>query len=115
MILGVVEYGFVIYGYSAMQMGANRAARSIAINTVTLANATVTVNQALPRWMAPATVSAVRTNAADASRSWINLTVTAPATSTTPIHIFTSAFPLTLTANVAVKQELPFDNVAPAS
>ena len=87
MTLGVIEYGFVFYGYSSMQYAANNVARAIAL-----------------------TVTAQKSNAADPSTSNILVRVVANASNTTPLHIFTNAFPLTLTADVAVKQELPYDN-----
>lgn len=111
MMLGIVEYGFVFYGYSAMQLGANRVARAVAVNTLDIDAAPTSVNTFLPRWMPAATVTAWRGNAADPSRSTVEIRVAAPAGSTTPIHIFTQAFPFTLTSSVAVKQELPFENV----
>lgn len=110
MIFAIIEYGFVFYGYSSMQFGANQAARSIAVNRIATSGASDAVNAYLPSWMPPSTVTVTNTLPTDATRSWIQITATAPASSTTPIRVFTSVIPLTLTANVAVKQELPYDN-----
>lgn len=112
MTLGTIEYGFVFYGYSSMQFAANNVARAIAVNRMPLTNASTAVASYMPGWISGQnlTVTARRSNVADPSRSDIQLRVVANASNTTPIHIFTNAFPLTLTADVAVKQELPYDN-----
>jgi Flp pilus assembly protein TadG len=109
-MFAIIEYGFVFYGYSAMQFGANAVARSIAVNKLKTNNAQTSLNSYLPRWMGRATVVVQKSVPTDASRSWVQLRVTAPASSTTPIKIFTTAIPWTLSADVAVKQELPYDN-----
>lgn len=109
-IFAVIEYGFVFYGYSAMQFGANSAARSIAINKIATSGAADAVNSYLPKWMPPSTVTVTNTLPSDATRSWIQITATAPASSTSPINVFTTVIPWTMTTSVAVKQELPYDN-----
>ena len=95
-----------------MQFAANNVARAIAVNRMPLASASTAVSSYMPGWIAgqDLTITAQRSNAADPAKSDIQLRVVAEANATTPIHIFTNAFPLTLTADVAVKQELPFDN-----
>ncbi|MFZ4690692.1 MAG: TadE family protein [Polymorphobacter sp.] len=110
LMLGVIEYGFVFYGYSSMQFGANNAARSIAVNRIATTKAQAEVDRFMPAWMKGEVVTVSRTDAANASKSWILLKVSASAGSATPIKIFTKMFPLTLTAEVAVKQELPYEN-----
>lgn len=110
MIFGVLEYGFVFYGYSAIEYGANNVARGIAVNRIAIARAEAEVNAYLPPWMNPVTVTSQLTNPADPTRSSVQLSIVAPASGMSPIGFFTSAFPMTLTTTVAVNQELPFDN-----
>ena len=95
-----------------MQYAANNVARAIAVNTMPIGNAQTAVASYMPGWISGSalTVTAQKSNAADPSKSNILVRVVANASNTTPLHIFTNAFPLTLTADVAVKQELPYDN-----
>lgn len=110
MMLGTIEYGFVFYGFSTMQYSANNVARSIAVNKMDINIAQAEVNSGMPAWVGPATVTAIRTNAADPTKSEIKLEATTPAKDATPITIFTTAFPVDLKSTVTVKTELPFDN-----
>jgi Flp pilus assembly protein TadG len=107
MTLGIIEYGFVFYGYSVVQYGANNVARSVAVNTMDIANAPAAVKAYMPGWIPASnlTVTAQKSNTADPSRSDIQVRVVYA-----PIHVFTNVFPLTMTADVAVKQELPYAN-----
>ena len=108
MLLGIIEYGFVFYGYSVMQAGGNRVARDVAVNTLSINNVQAEFDRIVPGWVQGATVTAIRSNAVDPTRSFVQVRVVADATRVTPISIFTSAFPLTLTADVLVKEELPY-------
>ncbi len=110
MLYGVIEAGFIFYGYGAMQLGANQAARSIAVNRVKVTDATAAVATALPPWMKGVTVSAVEKNPNVPLQSLIEITVTAPSTGAAPIHGATGLFPFTMTTRVSVKRELPYEN-----
>jgi Flp pilus assembly protein TadG len=110
MILGIVEYGFVFYGYSSVQLAANQTARDIAVNTHNIANAEADLNAKLPPWIGPSEVTVVRTNPGDLDHSDIVVTATTDAGAATPIKLFTSVLPMELTTSVTVKGELPFDN-----
>jgi Flp pilus assembly protein TadG len=109
-MMGMLEYGFVFYGYNTMQQASHRVARQIAVNTVSLDTAQSSVAAMMPRWISGATVTAWRTNTADPSRSSIAIRVTVPAGNTTPIHLYTRAFPFNMTTTIVVTQELPFEN-----
>jgi Flp pilus assembly protein TadG len=110
MIMGIIEYGFVFYGYSRVQLAANQTARDIAVNTHNIATATADLNDKLPPWIGPAEVSVERTSPADLAKSEVVITAVTDAGDATPIKIFTSLMPLQLTTTVSVKSELPFDN-----
>ena len=109
MILAVFEYGCVVYSYSLMQFGANSVARSVAVNMMTEAQARTAVMQYVPGWMANGTtVTVEQTAAADPNINLINVRVSASATTATPMALLTRAVPWQLTANVSMKQELPY-------
>lgn len=110
MLYGVIEAGFIFYGYGAMQLGANQAARAIAVNKTKVEDAATAVNAAIPRWMKGVKVTAVRKNPAVPLQSLIEVTVTAPSSGASPIHGAPSLAPFTMTTRVSVKQELPYDN-----
>ena len=109
LILAVFEYGCVIYSYSLMQLGANRVARSVAVHTMTDAQAQAAIVRYLPGWLANgATVTVAESAAADPSTNMINIKVSAPASAATPLALLTRVAPWQLTTNVSVKQELPY-------
>jgi Flp pilus assembly protein TadG len=114
MILGIIEYGFVFYGYSSVQLAANQTARDIAVNTHNIATAEDDLNEKLPPWIGPSDVTVVRTNPTNLERSEVVITAVTDAGAATPIKIFTSLMPMELTTTVSVKAELPFDNEAVA-
>ncbi len=109
MILAIFEYGSVVYSYSLMQLGANRVARTVAVNQMTEAQAQSAVTQYLPGWVGNrATVTVTQTAPGDPNTNFINVRVTASATAATPMALLTRAVPWQLTANVSMKQELPY-------
>ena len=109
MILAVFEYGCVIYSYSLMQFGANRVARSVAVNLMTDAQAQTMVSNYAPGWMRDRmTVAVTQSAAADPTQNLINVRVSATAASATPLALLTRAVPWQLTADVTMKQELPY-------
>lgn len=108
LIVGGLEFSFILSSYSAIQQGVDHAAREIAINK-TGANAIVDVKSVLPAWLkSGVAISVSQSNLADARLNVIRVTATAPATSATPIAIFSNAYPWTLRTEVVVAQELPF-------
>jgi Flp pilus assembly protein TadG len=109
MVLGIIEYGFVFYGYSAVQTAANQTARDIAVNTSGITSAESTLNAKLPTWIGPSEVTVVQTTPTDLAKSNIVITAVTDAGNATPIKIFTSMLPMDLTTTVSVKTELPFD------
>lgn len=111
LVLGGMEYSFVLFGYSSMQLGADMAARAIAVNDVPAANVVAEVKSKMPFWMQSApglTITQTQTNAVDPLQNVIRVEVSAPASSLTPVPLFTNAFGWTITTAVAVGQERPF-------
>lgn len=109
MILAVFEYGAVIYSYSAMQFGANRVARTVAVNRMSNAQAQTAVRNYLPGWVRDdVTVAVSQTAPTDANTNLVRVQLSVPAQQATPLAILTRMMPWQLTANVAMKQELPY-------
>lgn len=112
MVFGILEYGLVFYGYSAVQTAANQTARNIAVNIGNISTAEADLNAKLPPWIGPSVVTVQKTNLADPTKSMVVITAETEASDATPIKIFTSLIPMTMTTSVSVKAELPFDNDA---
>lgn len=109
MLLGTVEYGFVLFSYSSMQLGADMAAREISVNTALAGNVAAAAKSKMPDWLSPsATVTVTQTDLVDARKNLIRVRVTVPGENATPLPLFTRLFPMTLATEVAVVQELPF-------
>lgn len=109
MILAVFEYGTVIYSYSMMQFGANRVARTIAVNRMTTAQAQVDVRAYFPGWVRnDVTVSVTQSNVANVNTNLVQVQLSVPADQATPLAILTRLVPWQLSASVTMKQELPY-------
>jgi Flp pilus assembly protein TadG len=108
-VIGTLEYGFVLFSYSSMQLGADYGARQVSVNTSAAATIAAQVKSKLPTWLQPAVnVSITQTDLTDARKNLIRVRVTALASDATPINFFTTTVPWTLSTEVAVVQELPF-------
>jgi Flp pilus assembly protein TadG len=109
LILGVLEFGSVIYSYSAMQFGANRVARTVAVNRMTNAQAESSIRDNFPTWARNhVQVRVTQTNASDPNTNLVRVQLSVDSDKTTPLPLLTRAVPWALTANVAIKQELPY-------
>lgn len=109
LILGAFEYGAVVYTYSTMQFGANRVARSIAVNRMTPAQGTTAIRNSLVGWVGnSAQVSVSQTAPTDSSTNIVQVRISVAASHATPLALLTRIVPWQLTANVAMKQELPY-------
>lgn len=109
MTLAIIEFGFLAYGVSLTRSVANIVARDIAVNAVDIGQAQADFERLQPRWFSGATVTATRTDAGNSKLTAVNVQVTVPARQTTPIKIVTRLYSWNLTANVSVKQELPYN------
>ena len=109
LILGVFEYGSVIYSYSMMQFGANRVARVMIVNRLGNADAGQAVRSYLPAWVRDdVSVTVLQSAPADPRLNLITVRVNVAAQNATPLPILTRAIPWQLTASVTKKQELPY-------
>ena len=108
LILGGVEFAFVMFSYSAMQSGTDFAARTISTNNALAVDATNLVRSRVPSWLQSAiTVSVSQTNLTDARQNVIRVTSSVAAANATPLPIFANAYPWTLSTQVVAIQELP--------
>jgi Flp pilus assembly protein TadG len=109
LLLGTVEFGSLIYGYSAMQMGTAVAARRLAVNLATPAQAQAAGLQIVPGWARPhVTATVTQTNSADPGNNVISVRMVATSDDVGAVALISRLAPLTLTAQTTVKQELPY-------
>lgn len=109
MLFGAFEYGAVVYSYSAMQFGANRVARTVAVNRMTNAQAQAQVRNYLPAWVRDDVSVRVRQTApTDANSNLVQVELSVPARKATPLAMLTRVVPWQVTAHVSMKQELPY-------
>lgn len=109
MILGVFEYGAVMYSYSAMQSAATRMARTVAVNRMSNGEARATADSYLPGWMANKyTVSVTQSAPSDPITNMVQVRFSIPASAATPLALITRIVPWQLTSDVSMKQELPY-------
>lgn len=95
LLFGVLQFGFAIYTYSAMETAARTGARQIAFGT-NVATAEAATRAALPDWVAgAATVSSVADD-----DGFTRLTVTVPGSSAALLSLV--PMPETFTAEVAM-------------
>lgn len=108
LMIGGLEFAFVMFSYSAIQNGTDFAARTISTNNASVTDATNLVRSRVPGWLQSSVgVSVTQTSLVDARQNVITITSTASAANMTPIPIFATAYPWTLTTNVVAIQELP--------
>ncbi len=109
MMFGTLEYGTVIYSYSAMQFGANRVARTVAVNRMSNAQAQTAVRNYLPGWVRDdVSVSVSQSAPTDANANLVRVQLSVAAQQATPLAILTRVVPWQLTTDVSMKQELPY-------
>lgn len=109
LILAVFEYGSVVYSYSLMQFGANRVARTMAINRLTDSDAREAVRSYLPGWARDGVAVAVSQTAPDdPNANLVSVRLQVEAQDATPLPLLTRAVPWRLSTTVTMKQELPY-------
>lgn len=109
LLLGAIEFGVLLFTYSAMQMSAGTAARRIAVNTLDPADAGGVINQALPPWARPGVAWTIsQTNSADPGTNIIRVRLTGQSDQLTVMPMLTRMVPWTLVADASTKQELPY-------
>jgi Flp pilus assembly protein TadG len=110
LILGGLEFAFVMFSYSAMQSGTDFAARTVSTNNALATHSEVTnlVRSRVPSWLQASVNSTVtQTNLIDPRQNTITVRSTVNAANATPLPIFSTAYPWTLSTQVVAIQELP--------
>lgn len=109
LVLGVFEFGTVIYAYSGMQFGANRVARTVSVNQMTTEQALATVKNYVPAWARDdVSVSITQSKPSDTNVNLVNVRLSVSADRATPLPLLTRLVPWQLTATSVMKQELPY-------
>lgn len=113
LLMGAIEYGSIGYSMSAMQLAANVAAREVAVNDLSQAQAQSKAVTYLPGWMQDdTTMTLTQTDPGNPRMNTITVTMTAQAMDATPIAMFTRAAPWTMTTEAFAQQEMPYDSLA---
>ncbi len=110
LVIGGLEFAFIMFSYSAMQSGTDFAARTVSTNNALATNSEVTnlVRSRAPSWLQASINSTVtQTNLVDARQNVITVRSTVDAANATPIPIFSNAYSWTLATSVVAIQELP--------
>jgi Flp pilus assembly protein TadG len=110
LVIGGLEFAFIMFSYSAMQSGTDFAARTVSTNNALATHSEVTnlVRSRVPSWLQGSINSTVtQTSLLDARQNVITVRSTVSAASATPIPIFSNAYPWTLATSVVAIQELP--------
>jgi Flp pilus assembly protein TadG len=109
LLFGIVEFGSITYSYSAMQFGANRAARSFAVNTLDEAGALARAKAVLPAWAREqVALTMVQSDPGDPNTNVIRVTLSVDASRVAVVSMMTRLVELPLRAETSVKQELPY-------
>jgi Flp pilus assembly protein TadG len=109
LVMGVMEFGLLIFTYSAMQSATREASRQVAVNFATPDEVPEVIAQRMPGWTRGATeIDVAESNPGDPENNVITVTVTMPAGEATPVPFFTAmADAWDLRTEVVMKQELP--------
>jgi uncharacterized membrane protein len=109
LVMGAMEFGLLIFTYSAMQSAAREATRQVAVNFATPAEVATAVAARLPQWSRDgAEVDVSESAPADPATNVIRVLVTMPAEEATPVRFFTRLGEgWSLRTEVVMKQELP--------
>ena len=107
--MGTMEFGMLIFTYSAMQTATREATRQMSVNFTTPAAVEAAVRARLPQWSADAASVAVSQSApGNPEANVFTVLVTMPASEATPVRFFVSmADDWSLRTEVIMKQELP--------
>lgn len=109
LLLGIIEFGTVFFCYSAMQFAANGAARQMAVNVADQATAITAARDVLPGWVRDdVAITVDQSDPGDPNRNVIRVRMVADAQAMAVTGMLTRMVPWTLTADVSIKQELPY-------
>ena len=109
LLIGAVEFSFVLFTNNAMQNAARDVSRQLAVNYIGLGEVNAAVADRVPAWAADsASVSVSQSAPEDPSVNLITVNVSLPAVDATPLSLFMPMLgDLTLSTSVTMKQEAP--------
>jgi hypothetical protein len=109
LLIGTVEFSFVLFTNNSMQNAARDISRQLAVNYIGLGEVTAAVTDRVPTWAADAaSVSVSQTAPEDPSVNLITVSVSLPAVDATPLNLFVPLLgDLMLSTSVTMKQEAP--------
>lgn len=107
LVLGIVEFGMIVYTYNASTHAARLVARQLATNRITTAQASDTAKANLPNWVkTSATVTVNQSNAANPNANDFTVDIKIPASAAAPSHFLLFAYSsLTINPVVTMQQE----------
>ncbi len=109
LLLGMVEYSFVLFTYGSMQAAARDVSRQVAVNTIDSGGAGPAIRDRLPAWArAGANVSVASSAPGNPAANVYTIVVSVPMASATPVPFYTRAQSGNVSTRVEMKQELPF-------
>jgi len=110
-VLGGLEYGTIIYSMSSMQLAASVAARDIAVNNLSSAQAQARMAPYLPGWLLNDVSLTLTESHPDQPRiNTVTVRLEAEATDAAVLALFSRAIPWTVVAEANVQMEMPFNN-----
>lgn len=109
LLLGTIEFSFVLYTNNALQTAAREVARQLAVNYIPPAGAAAEIADRLPPWVGDgAEVTVAQSAPADPATNLMTVEITLPVADATPINLFNHLVGgMTLNTAVTMKQELP--------
>lgn len=111
LIFGGLEYGSIVYAMSSMQLAANVAARDIAVNNLSQAEAEARIAPYIPGWMQDDVSLVITQSHPDQPRiNTMTVRLDADARDAAVIAMFTKAVSFNIVTEANVQQEMPFDN-----
>ncbi len=109
MLFGTLEFGTLIFSYSAMQAAARDVTRQVSVNVMPPSAAEDAIRARAPAWVRDSMeVTLQQTAPGNPSTNVYVTRVVAPAKAATALAFFTRATDWNLVTEVEMKQELPF-------
>lgn len=109
MFMGMVEYSFVYFTYGSMQAAARDVTRQIAVNTLSVSQATAEVKSRMPGWtQSSLTVVVNQSTPGNPATNVYTVQVALPIGKAAPISFYTKAQTGNISSTTEMKQELPF-------
>lgn len=114
LLLGMIEYSFVLFTYGSLQAAVRDVSRQVAVNSIGAGDAGAAVRNRLPPWArAGATVSVTASTPGNPATNVYTVEAEVPMASATPVPFYTRAQSGGVSTHVEMKQELPFVTPTP--